>query len=126
MSRLILAAAAFTLLTSAPALPALAADQAPTQASIAACLSEAQWPVTHSAAYADGSARERERLLNGYDAAVTRYAGLCRLIATSSAPARTEANAQCQQDAADDKTTTHDAARDHLTRMAARCAALAG
>ncbi len=128
MPRLFPFAAAFTILAASAVVPALPAAAAPAQAQapIAACLSEAQWPVTHSPAFADGSARERERLLNGYDATVTRYAGLCRRIATAPAAARADANAQCQQDATDDQTRAGDDARAHLARMAARCAALAG
>ncbi len=126
MSRLFVSAAAFTLLAASAAVPAFPAIAASSQAPVAACLTEAQWPVTHSPAYADGSARTREVLLNSYDAAVTRYTGLCRLIATAPAAGRAEANAQCQHDIADDKTAATADARQHLARMAARCAALAG
>ena len=122
MSRLFPIPVAFTLFAAsamAPALPAAA-----TTAPVAACLAEAQWPVTQSPAFADGSARTRERLLNAHNPAVSRYSVLCRQIAAK--PARAQANAHCQQDAVDDKTGANDATRAHLDRMAARCAALAG
>jgi len=115
----------FTVATALPITGVQPAAAAP-QAAIAACLAEAQWPVTHSPAFADGSPRTREALLNGYNPAVSRFSGLCRRIATAPTGDRTRTNDQCQRDVADDKTGADDAARAHLERMAARCAALAG
>ena len=113
---------------AATALPGGVAMPAAAQADdhVAACLSEAQWPVTHAAAFVDGSVRTREVLLNAGNPAVGRFSTLCRQIATAPAAPRAEANAQCRQEATDDHAGANDAVRAHLERMAARCAALAG
>ena len=115
-------------LFAATALPAGIATPAAAEADnqVAACLSEAQWPVTHAAAFVDGAARTREVLLNTGNPAVSRFSTLCRRIATAPAADRAPVNTQCRQDAADDRTGANDAVRAHLERMAARCAALAG
>ena len=113
----------FAVATALPVMGFEPAAAAP-QTAITACLSEAQWPVTHSPAFADGSARTREVLLNGYNPAVGRFSGLCRRIATAPAGDRAAANSECQRDAADDKTGAGDTTRAHLERMATRCAAL--
>jgi len=124
MSRLFLTTAAFALVTASAAAPAFPAAAA-SPAAIAACLTEAQWPITHAAAYADGSARTREVLLNSYNPAVGHFSSLCRRIATAPAGDRVQANIDCRRDAADDKSGITEAARAHLARMASRCAALA-
>jgi hypothetical protein len=61
---------------SAFSLPSMAA--ANTEASpYAACIFQARQVITTSPAYRNGSVREKQRLLNGYNAEVARLSAVC-------------------------------------------------
>lgn len=60
-----------------------------------ACLREARWPVTHSAAYTHGDIRTKRQLSNSSRSEVRDMQQVCRALATGSVTEKREAQALC-------------------------------
>ena len=62
-----------------------------------ACLREARWPVTHSAAYTHGDIRTKRQLSNSSGSEVRGMQQVCRALASRSVTEKREAQALCRE-----------------------------
>lgn len=106
--------------------PIQAAARSDAAGDLHGCYAEAQWPVTASAAYVYGNARQREQLRNSSSPDVYRLQRVCFTMTRTGSAQQTALAADCGRMIADRLQTYGSKAHAHAVRQRALCEALSG